>query len=769
MIARRTSLCHRASLRAALLLTTMLAGASAPALAGEDAIGIEEIVVTAQKRAQNLQRTPISITAFTAENLAARGLTNIGEIGDFTPNMEFDFTAPISGSSNASSIFIRGIGQTDFLLTTDPGVGLYLDGVYVSRSIGGVLDLLDLERVEVLRGPQGTLFGRNTIGGAISLITKKPADEFSGSGEITMGRYSRLDVRASVNFVIAKDVLFARLSASSKNRDGYGERLITGEGMGNENSDSARAALRWLAGDNFEVNVAADYTRAREQSPPSTLVFIGPDPATSLTGAYNFFVAPTNTVEGFGNGVPYDSRFFTDSDFTNYGTGPTGSDLDVWGVSVTLDWSPGALHIKSITAYRELDSQFGRDPDGSPIEVVHTSNVINHQQFSQELNVSGIAFDERLNWVVGAYYFDESGDDTVTVPILEGLFTTPADPVFGVPNPLFGVPLSIAGPVFVDNTSFALFAQGTFAITDAFSATAGVRYTRDKKKVQVDQKFTQIDMFILANRNASESFDDVTPHVSLDYQWTPDVLTYVSFSQGFKSGGFTGRYVIPTAAPRPFDPEKVTTYEAGLKAELFARRLRFNAAVFYTDYKNIQLVIFDGVAPQTRNAAKATVKGFEAEFTAIPFAGLTLSGGLGYLDAQFDRFDPLANQGLVIPLTLDDKFVNTPKWSLNLAAEYSFAAGNAGFITLRGDYTYRSTVANDAINTPSLIQDGFGLLGARAAFTAADGQWELALFGRNLTNKHYIVSGVADVPSFGLAEANFARPREWGLSLKFTF
>ncbi|HET6629981.1 MAG TPA: TonB-dependent receptor [Woeseiaceae bacterium] len=737
------------------LLGALTPGAALAQQDGSRQVALEEIIVTARRFEESLQEAPVSVTAFTAADLERRGYTNVSQIADVTPNMQFDATAPISGASNASSIFIRGIGQTDFLLTVDPGVGIYLDGVYISRSVGGVLGLLDLERVEVLRGPQGTLFGRNTIGGAINMTTRKPDGEFAGYAELSVGRYDRLDARLSVNAPIVEDKLFARLSASSRNRDGYGRRLLTGESMGNENSDAARAAVRWLATDALEVDFAADYTRAREESPVTTLVWERPLSGYgvgAITGLYNLLVAP-------GTGVPYDSRFLTGDPYTSNATGPTGSELDVWGLAMTVDWDAGPFQVKSITAYRDMESVFGRDPDGSPLTIVHTDNVMAHEQFSQELHFTGTAANDRLDWLAGLYYFDESGFDDVTADIGAGIFEA------------IGVPLSIAGPTYVDNKSYAAFLNLGYAFTERLSGSAGIRYSRDEKRAVINQVFPDLGSVpVLANPVGEESFDDVTPKVSLEYRWTDDVMTYASFARGFKSGGFTGRYVIPTAAPRPFDPEEVTTWELGFKSEFLDSRVRLNGAGFYSDYQDIQVVIFNGVAPETRNAAKGRIRGGEIELTAVPVPDLLFTGGLGYLDAEYTGFDPLDSIGLVLPLELSDKFVNTPEWSLNAAVDYTIPLGNAaGDMSLRGDWSYRSAVANDAINTPELIQDGYSLVNARITYTAPGETWELSVFGTNLTDERYITSGVADVPSFGLVEATWARPREWGATVKYNF
>ncbi|NIL93620.1 MAG: TonB-dependent receptor plug domain-containing protein, partial [Woeseiaceae bacterium] len=332
---------------------------------------IEEIIVTAQRRERPLQDVPISVSVFDNAEIEALKLTNIAGVARYTPNLVWDQS--FLGAGNFSAVFIRGIGQSGsfFESSADPAVGVYLDGVYIGRAIGSVLGIHDVAQVEVLRGPQGNLFGRNTTGGAVTVKTLQPAPEFSGWADVTAGSDSRLDARGVLNVPISGTV-FTRFSASSLNQDGYGSSLQDGSEFGDINTDSARAALRWLPNDNIDVTFAYDLTRTRQDAAVLTLAFADPDPM-SLAGAYNFFVAPTNSVEGFGDGVPYDDRFLTPSEYTNYATGQTLSEIDADGLTATVVWSPGNLTFKSITGYRSLDSAWGSDSDLSPLTIVEST------------------------------------------------------------------------------------------------------------------------------------------------------------------------------------------------------------------------------------------------------------------------------------------------------------------------------------------------------------------------------------------------------------
>jgi iron complex outermembrane receptor protein len=740
---------------------------------------LEEVVVTARKRQESLQDTPLSISAFTGKNMEARGVMDISQIADFTPNMQFDFSAPITGSSNAASIYIRGVGQSDFLLTTEPGVGVYVDGVYLSRSMGGVLDLLDIERIEVLRGPQGTLFGKNTIGGAINVTTQKPAESLEGSLEGTIGRFSRKDIKASINVPVVANKLFVRVSGAYQSRDGWAKRADDKE-LGDKNTGTIRGSALLRATENLEVILSADWTKARESSPVSTLLRV--DPTVGLTGLYNGFVAS-------GPAQVYDPRYVvgepTVGGVVNNGTDPIGSNLEIYGGSLTLNWKSDDIAVKSISAYRKMNVDFGNDADHSPLPIMSTYNIIGHKQFSQEINVSGQALDNKLTWLVGGYFFNEKGSNATQVPITLGLFQNaglqafalglPAGPMQSQLLALVAAGPSAAGTNSVNNSSYAAFTQATYHATDALSITAGVRYTYEKKKsLNLSVYKDLVDslppntpipapFYVLADGHAEATFKDASPMVSLQYRFNPEVMTYMSFSRGFKSGGFNERYRMPRPAPVSFRPEHVSAFEAGFKTDLLDRRLRLNGSAFYSKYTDIQVTTVQNLEPLTNNAAKANIKGFELEFVALPFKGFTLNGGMGYIDANYTSI----GQGVIVGI--NNMFVNTPEFSANIAAEYKIPVRANDEITLRGDYSYRTKVANDAENTPELIQSGYGLVNAGISYDLHDLGLSATLFGRNLTDKRYLVTGWADLTSLGLVEGVWGSPREWGLQVKYQF
>lgn len=740
---------------------------------------IEEIMVTARKRSESLQRTPIAISAFSANALEERNLTNLVEIGNYVPNVVMSTGPGGSGAGNNAQVYIRGIGQTDFLFTTDPGVGIYVDGVYHPRTLGGVMDLLDLERVEVLRGPQGTLFGKNTIGGAVSLTSAKPDEEFGGFAEVTTGRYSRLDVRGSFNVPIVEDRLFMKVSFSSKNRDGYGKRLdfftgdVTGE-TGDENVTASRVAFRWLASDDIEVNLTGDYTRERESSLPTTLVLL--DQTQGLTPLWNALV-------GVPSGLPISDVFITGDPYTSFGTGPNENTLDAWGLALTVDWDLGSISLKSITAYRQMDATFGRDGDGSPISWVHTDQIQDQDQFSQEFRISGSHIDDRLKWVAGVFYFDEFGRDHNDVRLASGLFDAlealpgpiiqlsplpcPAICAGGMGNPInigFDIDLDVLNEIDIE--SIAAFSQGTFAVTEKLSISAGIRYTHEKKDYTLEHGRVNAMVFTIPLTTIGDSWNSFTPMGSIEYQWTEDMLTYFSVSRGFKSGGFNGRPILESAV-ESFDPEKVTAFEVGAKSEWFERRLRLNVAAFYNDYTDIQLGFnttdsTGNLVLIVENAGKAEVKGFEVEIQARPVPGLDITGSVGYTDFKFKSLNPGAT------ITLDTQQPKSPKWNASGSIQYTFELEESGFLTIRGDWSYVGKNFADVVNTEVIAQRGHSLFSARLVYEPPSEQWEVAVFGTNLSNERYIENGIA-APAFGHAEGFFAPPRQWGVRLKARF
>jgi len=787
-----------------MMNTTVLCGALSFSIAGtaqEDAndedssvsVLFEEIVVTARKREESLADLPLSVSAFSGDSLEVRGVSQIDSLGRLTPNVTFQNNPSFGGSSNSAAIRIRGIGAADFTPTTDPGVGVYVNGVYLARSVGSILDILEFERVEVLRGPQGTLFGRNTIGGAINIITKRPTDETSFKGSVTYGTDNQIDAQASVDFPLS-DTFFVKIAGGTFNQDGYVKRA-DGIELGDDSTVAGRIDFRWEASDNFSVDLSLDGSSDRENGPPLSLIDIryGPQTIDPSTPPFVFF---NNIAATLGGAVPnplppgppppecateaapinaanpfcYDDRYITGVNGTNLGTAPAFSNSDIFGASLTLSYDVfESLTIKSITSYRDLDSQFARDGDHSPLGISAFFDDLQQDQFSQEIQFLGSSFDDRLQWIVGLYYFKEDGQNVNNLDFLISSFRSGG---------------------FFENKSLAVFGQGTFDITDRLHLTAGLRWTDDDRSFLPDQEILTFNpntagflappqQFIfqpgtpvLPSVEARQSAQDATPMVNLSYDATDDLLIYGSFSQGFKSGGFTQRVLPPlipgiTCEPDPaacipgFEPEFVDVYEAGFRYKSPDNFFRMSGAAFYTDYSDLQISTFTSVAPVVRNAAAATIKGFEFEFIAAPTDTFLIEGSVGYTDADFDSID------LETRVDVDSEFERVSKWSLNVGASKDFRINDEWTATLRGDWSYRSRYFNDAFNSPQIAQDGFSLIDASVTLRNTSGL-SAAIGAKNLTDKNYLATGVFG-DAFSSFEGIFDRGRQWFIRVGFEY
>lgn len=727
---------------AALLCAAAMPFLAAPSQAlsqQAEMAALEEITVTARKREERLQDTPVSIVAFSKDEIAQRQIVTLSDITQHAPNVQFNPSGV--GGRNSGQGFIRGVGQVDYLMTTDPGVGVYVDGVYLARSLGSIFDLVDIERIEILRGPQGTLYGKNTIGGAINIVSAKPSlTEFGGSIEGKVGRFDRIDMRARGEAPLIADKLAAKVAVSARSADGFGARLLTGEEQGDEDSAAIQGVLRWMASDDLEVTLSFDKTRVRERFSQTHLEEISAVPLVML---YNMFVAP------------YDDRYITDDPYESYATENNFNNQDIWGVNGTLEWSLDGVTLKSITAYRHLKSRFGTDPDGSPETIVNEDDFNRQRQFTQELQLSGLSFNDRLNWVIGGYYLHENAHTDIEVFLYPDLV------------PIIGLDLSR----IIDSTqitkSASLYGQGSYALTDQLNATVGVRYTHEKKDYSTSLYLFLSDVYLIEPMSRDDSWNSFSPKVGLDYRWTEHFMTYISAASGFKSGGFNGRSTVANEI-LPYDPEKMWSYEAGFKSEWLDNRVRFNGTVFYNDYKDIQFTLSSADSEGVQvivvdNAAKARVMGAEFELLAMPAEGMLLAASVGIIDAEFTSVEP----GALI--TEDSHFASTPKFSSSVSAQYAVPLTDWGHLTVRGDFSYRSKIYYEVNNLPSVTQKRYGLLNLQASLEPADSRYSLTLAVNNVTNKRYKTSAVSVLDSLGFASAQYGRPREWSLAAKVNF
>jgi iron complex outermembrane receptor protein len=750
---------------ASLGLLALLFALPIPALSAD--VALEEVLVTAQRQPEPLSGVPISISVVGSRLLIETAARDLSAVAAFAPNVSLD-SVVTSGGSTATSIYIRGIGQSDILQTTDPGVGLFVDGVYVARAVGSLVDVADVERIEVLRGPQGTLFGRNTIGGAINLVTKAPGNESAFGARVTAGSPDRLDAFARLDHPFSDNVR-SKLSLASFDQDGYVTRVDAGDRIGDRHRRVARAQLEYSDQAIFKLSLSGDYTRIDESGVPATLVRVVqycPAGVTDAIGGCDGNIAPGappgqsflfNNVmpvnlAGGGAGVGtsiYDERFIPDDPFTNYGTGLEKSTLDLLGLGATLDWKFPGFDLRSITAWRSFDAFFTRDTDVSPYRLVTPSSRVDQRQFSQEFQAFSKS-GSQLAWVTGLFYLDEEADDDST-------FETASF-------------MSRNGGVNIVSRSAAVFGQATWHFTDAFSITAGGRYTEEEKSyLPVQFVVSSVTgqppaglVIIPPVKNVLEDSKSTWRAVA-EYAPTTQQLLYMSWSTGFKSGGFVQRNIAPRPSLPTFGPETAEVLELGAKTTMLDGRMRVSAAVFTSDYDDIQVRTIEvaGLAPVTSNAGDARIRGGELEFDVAAGSNVRLTGGIGHLDARYTRIDTGVED-----ITLQSRLTDTPDWSGHLGIDGEVPMGRH-LLSGRVDWSYRSAHFNDVENTPDLRQDAIGVLDASVGWrctACGASEWSVRLGVSNATDELYLITG-NQLAVQGPIAASYARPRQWYLTV----
>ncbi len=735
--------------------------AAAPAAADSDAQGqsrlggmIEEITVTARKREEGLQEAPLAVTAFSGDGLEVRGVSSISEIGAITPNLTYQNNPQAGGASSVATVYIRGVGQRDFLGTIDNGVGFYIDDVYIARTVGATVDLLDVERIEVLRGPQGTLFGRNNVGGAIALHSKKPDEVFGGYVDATTGTDSLSRVKVSLNAPITENLLssFAALIAT---QDGYVERPAGGD-LGDDDTQAWRGALLWQAADNLEVHFTADYSREAEKGAAFTLAEAGTLTPGSFAGFYNNVVPggacayPAGITEA--DGACYNEQWASDS--SNAGTAPTYSDTDVWGTNLRVVWDiSDSLTLKSITAYRDLDAEFARDADASPLKVVHFFDTFEAQQFSQEIQLQGSAFDGRLDWIGGLYYFDEEGNNRNILGFAIADFDSDND---------------------FTTTSQAVFTQGTYQLTDRWDITLGLRYTDEEKTfdpVQVvlssNIGFAPGTPILPLGKNTRTTYE-TTPMVNTAYRLSESLMLYATYSEGFRSGGYVQRIFPPLTVVPEFDPEFVDAYELGFKYTSEQGSFTLNGAVFQMDYTDIQVRTENPgfIGFFEANVGNAEIAGFELESKWQMASSWFLEGAVGYTNAKYTRID--VEPPLTAQVTTSSDFDHVPEWSVSISAAREFDLGDRGLLVARLSGNYHSGYFNNPDNSPGIQTPELDLWDAILVWTSPQDTYGINFGVKNLTDDEYLASGYNNT-SIGTVDRLYDRGRQWYLSGRYNF
>lgn len=733
-----------------------------------------EVTVTARKVEENLQETPIAITAFTGGALEERQIFTTARLDQVVPNLQFADNAPLAGNNSSSQVFIRGIGQTDPTSTVDPGVGLYIDDVYIGNAVGGTMTLRDIASVQVLRGPQGTLFGRNTVGGAILLTTTEPGDEFGGTVRAGFGSDSLLDGFLALDAPFS-DTFKARFSFGIRQQDGYVNRT-DGTDIGDTDTYTAMGKFVWTPGERVKATLGFDYTQADENGSPLVFSVINeaatfPRVASADAGCPGF-----TDINGDGrpdfNSLPAvpqvaDDRCANDlqnrGPYGNNGAFPLESKLDNWGGYLTLRFDlSDALIFKSISSYRGISWEGIRDADNTPLTILHTDYDVDGWQWSQELQLT--LQSESLTGVVGLYYFEQASDDIVTVEL------NPPPP--GIQRD--------SDNNEVDNKSWALFTQWTYNFNDRLGLTAGGRYTEDEKGARPDQfDFATPNVKQVPVQWYRDTFTSFTPSASITYRWSDDAMTYLSYAEGFKGGGWNSHFNAVLTQPQvnallKFDQEEAETIELGFKLDLAGNTFRLNGAVFTADYTDMQVTyrgpLPAGVAPFLTNAGKASIDGVELEATWIPTAEWLIEGSIGYLDATIDELD--AKPLLILPpgLVAGNVLPFAPEWQGHLGIAYSAHAGRI-VVTPRLDVSYQDTTYFDATNTPEIAQlDDVTVVNASLVFQPDNANWRVTLAVNNATDEEYPIAGNSSLTTgSGYAEIAYSRPREYVALFNYDF
>lgn len=707
-----------------------------------------DIVVTARRRDESLQTTPVAVTAFNGSLIAARNITNLQDIGRQTPNLQ------ISAGRSSNSIgfvFIRGIGQADDNPAADPGVAQYVDDVYLGRLQGALLNVNDVRSIEVLRGPQGTLYGKNTIGGAIKFTSKVPDDVVSARATAGYGNYDAYRLSGSLSLPLVTGKLAARVSGEYVRDDGFMENRFDGRRTNNTDRLSGRFILRGTPTDTLELLLSIDGSHDRSRPYHGFLAATAP---TNINGLINSFIGPLNSYAKPVAGDIWHGAYDAQADPILAEFAPPKE--DIWGTSLRATIGDEDFAVKSISAYREINRKRIIDADASPLRVTNFGDHLRQWQISQELQFSGKLAEGAVNWIGGLFYYEENVDQ-----VTKGVFF----PVLAALNPAFDQ--TARGEIGLKTKSYAAFGNVSWNVDDRLSLTVGARYTKEKKRIGTNSQRLSTGIVFFGPVSNKASFDDFSPKFEIDYKLTPTLFVYAGASKGFKSGGFNGR-AGPFGELEPYLPERAWAYELGLKSQWFDQRLTLNLAAFYTEYTNIQLQVMTvrngNLFQLTTNAGKSHIQGLEAELNARPIDWLTVYASGGITDAKYDSY-----RDAVLGDVSFREFAYTPKYNGMVGVTANGQLNDAVSGLLDVNYSRRSLTYYDPQNTAAIAQPAYGVLNARAAVTLEKIGVEIALSGKNLTNRKFIQSGFSFLDSFGTAVAYAGAPRTYGIELNWRY
>lgn len=740
----------------ALMTTSCLTGAPAlSAFADDDeAFELEEIQVTARRRSESLQDVPIAVTAFSADALAMRGATDITEIAQVAPSVTLE---PSRATNSTLTAFIRGVGQQDPLAGFEQGVALYVDDVYFARPQGSLLDIYDIERIEILRGPQGTLYGRNAVGGAIKYVTKRLADEPEGSLRLSYGTYNQMDAVGKFSTPVS-DKVRVGATVASLNRDGFGENLTTGDEHYNKDIFAARASIEMAPSDTVFVRIAADYTN---------------DNSNSVSG---YRVNP-----GAISGAPvlddiYDTRAGATENASTAGI-DGNNQVKAKGIHGSIEWQASdSVTLKSVTAYREDDTESVIDFDALEVDDLDAAVIYANSQFSQEFQLQYDS--DKLKALVGFYYLDASAANDFDVVLGQ------------LGRVAFGQELVAYTGGTVDTKAWSLFADLTYDVNDKFAVSLGGRYTNDKRSADVfrasylgsSSPFFGNDAAIFLSSTSdfenSRTFKDFSPRIALDYEFSDNAKVYASFSRGFKAGSFDprGANFSSPEVELGFEPETLDSYEVGLKSTWWEGRARTNIAVFYSKYKDMQV---PGSLPvdtdddgQNDDFVGTVTNAGEAEIKGIEFEGEFLLSEKLSLQTTFNVLDADIKEWILNGVNVADQreVQNTPEFMSFVGLTYVTDMGS-GTLSINTNWAHKGSIVQFETPVPEIDQEAYDIANASIVYMAADNVWSFGLHGKNLFDTEYKTAGY-NFPTLGLENnltAFYGPPLTLTATFKYNF
>lgn len=698
---------------------------------------LDQVTVTARKREETLQDVPIAVTALTAQSLSNQNVQDLGDLQGKVPDLQI-YAA--RGSNTTLTAYIRGMGQADPTWGFDPAVGIYLDDVYMARPQGTLLDVFDVDRIEVLRGPQGTLYGKNTIGGAIKYVSKPLPTKTEGSVEVTTGTHGEKDVKAALGGASADGVWRGRVAVASEHNNGFGTDLLNGSRNGNKNTNAARATLGFFPSSNFNAQLEIDGMHDNS-NPRGAKMLI----ANQFYPQYQ----------------PLSSDYNTRSDM------PQVNWTRMKGAALTLNWIVSQdWSLKSVSSYRSSKTDSNIDFDTLPVAVADVGAIYKDHQFSEELQANYDA-GGTVHGVMGLFYFNGSAAGEIQNTFLGS-----------PPYSLLGLAEYGSTGGSMGTRSYAGYGDFTWDISPVWSLDVGARYT-DETKTAVIQNYAfsdatfSVPIGVLANFTGSHTSHNISPKVSLDYSLSDDIKLYASYSEGFHSGGYNIRAncaLIPSSC-KPIQDENVKSYELGSKMSFLDNSLMLNTALFHNIYSNIQLSVFtsytqpngsQGFFGDFTNAGKGHIDGLEEEFAWYPSQNWTFSGNFSYLHTKYTEF---LSQG--VNIANSQFFTNAPKWSGGLTLQRTFPLAEYGDLSARLNYSYQTSVWPETTLSPLIKQGSYGLLNAGLIWQI-DHPWSISLQGSNLGNKSYRTTGY-NIAALGIITGFYGPPRMVTLSAKYTF